>query len=144
MSYELDFWKSDADGHSVDEEDDQEWSTDSHGRYDVIILNDRLMSETVQSEHSYFNHLDDDSRDADISDSHSSTFKGECRHRLNFSECICACLCRDRRHSAGAGKCSDIDRETLIEHRHHALFSCSLTLPSVHLTLSLRQQARPP
>lgn len=25
------------------------------GRYNVIILNDRLMSETVQSEHSYFN-----------------------------------------------------------------------------------------
>lgn len=44
----------------------------------MIILNDRLMSETVQSEHSYFNHLDDDSRDGDISDTHSSTFKGEC------------------------------------------------------------------
>ncbi|RWS29782.1 hypothetical protein B4U80_04097 [Leptotrombidium deliense] len=57
-----------------------EWVNEEGDRsYNVIILNDRLMSETVQSEHSYFNNTnldDDDSNDADISDSHSTTFKG--------------------------------------------------------------------
>lgn len=58
----------------------------------MIILNDRLMSETVQSEHSYFNqtnHLDHDdddddtsSHDADISDTHSTTFKGNLTNLL--------------------------------------------------------------
>lgn len=64
----------------------QEWNESENKSYKVIILNDRLMSETVQSEHSYFNsastmntNLDDDndlSNDADLIGSHGSSFKG--------------------------------------------------------------------
>ena len=64
----------------------QEWSDCENPSYNVIILNDRLMSETVQSEHSYFNNTsnvtnnldeDDISNDANLSDTHTSSFKGE-------------------------------------------------------------------
>uniref|UniRef100_T1L243 BZIP domain-containing protein n=1 Tax=Tetranychus urticae TaxID=32264 RepID=T1L243_TETUR len=61
-----------------------DWNDSDNRSYNVIILNDRLMSETVQSEHSYFNsastlnhNLDDDdlSNDADLTESHGSSFK---------------------------------------------------------------------
>ena len=86
METELDFccWKSEDSGN---EEEDEllDWpSSPVTGQSksfskQMVIYNDRLMSETVQSEHSYFHSTmgDEDScsRDGDIS--HSSTFKGE-------------------------------------------------------------------
>lgn len=69
---------------------DNEWiceneaSSTSNKNYNVIILNDRLMSETVQNEHSYFTnnhsipsfggHLNSNYADDDSNDTHS--FKG--------------------------------------------------------------------
>ena len=63
----------------------QEWASSGGNRYNLVIINDRLMSETVQSEHSYFNHgIDDDS-------SHSSTFKGKSRFAgRNFLSQACS------------------------------------------------------
>lgn len=63
----------------------QEWATSggnvsgSGGRYNLVIINDRLMSEAVQTEHSYFHHdMDDDdsSHDAEMIVSRTSSFKG--------------------------------------------------------------------
>lgn len=50
METDLDIcWNSDS-SNLDDEDEDQEWGLD---RYKVVILNDRLMSETAETEHSY-------------------------------------------------------------------------------------------
>lgn len=76
---------------------DNEWicetdtglSTSNKNNYNVIILNDRLMSETVQTEHSYFtNHNSFGNQltayaDDDSNDTHS--FKGWYFYVFSFS-----------------------------------------------------------
>ena len=87
METELDFCclKSEDSGNEEEEDEILEWPASpvtgqsTSFSKQMVIYNDRLMSETVQSEHSYFHSAmgeeDSCSRDGDIS--HSSTFKGE-------------------------------------------------------------------
>lgn len=61
----------------------KEWATSGVNRYNLVIINDRLMSEAVQTEHSYFNHdMDDDDSSHDANDIRSSSFKGKLKKLL--------------------------------------------------------------